>query len=222
MVPVSAEKMSEIDERARTEYGISQEFLMERAGVSIAESVLLDISPEGSKHIIVICGKGNNGGDGFVAARHLFSRGYPDVDLYFPGTGEVKSGATFDNLKKAVSAGILLKELSSVLEDFSAFPRDLIVVDALLGTGYKGAMTGLYAEIAEKVNLSGAKIFSADVPSGLDATTGEILGKCFKAFRTVTFGLPKTGFYKQKGPEFCGEIVVADIGFPQDLVKEFL
>ena len=123
---------------------------------------------------------------------------------------------------KAVSAGILLKELSSVLEDFSAFPRDLIVVDALLGTGYKGAMIGLYAEIAEKVNLSGAKIFSADVPSGLDATTGEILGKCFKAFRTVTFGLPKTGFYKQKGPEFCGEIVVADIGLPQDLVKEFL
>ena len=221
MIPVSAEKMAEIDERARSEYGISQEDLMERAGAAVAQAVLSDIPTGKTKDIIVLSGKGNNGGDGFVVARHLFRQKVGKVGLYFPGRENVRKGAAFENLQKVVSEGIKLNEFSNAMKDLAGFGRDLIVVDALFGTGYKGAMTGLYGDIAEKINSIGAKVYSADVPSGLDATTGEVLGKCFKAFRTVTFGLPKTGFYNGRGAEFCGLIEVADIGFPKDLVKEF-
>ena len=222
MVPVSAEKMAEIDERAQKEYGIRQEDLMERAGIAVANAILTDIPCREQKEILVICGKGNNGGDGLVAARRLFAEAGGKVRLYAPEAREIKEGAAFENLKKAVSMGMTSRELSSVLADIPGFWGQAVVVDALLGTGYRGAMTGIYGDIARKVNSLGLKVYSVDVPSGLDATTGEILGDCFKAFRTITFGLPKTGFYRRKGPDVCGDIEIADIGFPKGLLEEFL
>lgn len=223
MVPVSAEKMAEIDEKARTDYGISQEYLMERAGSSVADTILKDVPAEKIENIFVVCGKGNNGGDGFVAARHLFGKLSRKVSIYIPDSRQIKAGAALENFKKTAALGIRTDIISSVLRDISAAPSGLVIVDALLGTGSRGAMEGEYGDIADKVNsLVGVKVYSVDVPSGLDATTGKISGKCFKAFKTITFGLPKTGFYLLSGPEFCGDIEVVDIGFPKELLQGFL
>ncbi len=218
MIPVSAEKMAEIDERARSEFGIKQSYLMERAGIAVAEAVLSAMDPSRMAGISVLCGTGNNGGDGFVAARHLKGRFQGDLLLFAPPEQKVRPGAALQNFKKTVSEGIAVNDLAAFLEN----PSDHLLVDALLGTGFSGAMTGLYADIAEKANLSGAEIYSVDVPSGLNATTGDVPGECFKARSTVTFGLPKTGFYSGKGPRMCGEIIVADIGFPKKLIEDFL
>jgi hydroxyethylthiazole kinase-like uncharacterized protein yjeF len=222
VVPVSAEKMAEIDLMAQTEYGISQEVLMEKAGMAVADAVLSDISDQQDRDIVILCGKGNNGGDGFVAARHLFSKVGGKVKLYAHEAENIREGAALANFKRAVNSGITVNSLSSVLGRLEGSVTELVVVDALLGTACRGAMTGAYGDIAEKVNSSGARVYSVDVPSGLNATSGEVMGKCFNAFRTITFGLPKTGFYRGRGPEICGEIIIADIGFPEALVKEFL
>jgi hydroxyethylthiazole kinase-like uncharacterized protein yjeF len=222
LLSVSAEKMAEIDKRAREEYGLSQEYLMERAGESVARIVLKNIPPGSSKDIMVICGKGNNGGDGFVAARYLARMNSEKVRVYFSGSDSVSQGAAFENLKKAEAFGISLKDLSSVQDDIPGTGNELIVIDALLGIGCRGPMTGSFADIAKKINTLGAEVYSVDVPSGLNATTGEVLGECFRASTTVTFGLPKTGFYKGQGPDFCGRISLVDIGFPPELISEFL
>ena len=222
VVPVSAEKMAEIDLRAQTEYGISQEALMEKAGMAVADVVMSDISCQKDQDVLILCGKGNNGGDGFVAARHLFSGLGERVTLYATELDDIREGAALENFKRAVSLGITMDRLSSVLGRLDGGVMELVIVDALLGTACRGAMTGEYGEIACKVNSSGARVYSVDVPSGLNATTGEVMGKCFNARKTITFGLPKTGFYRGRGPKVCGEIIIADIGFPEDLVKEFL
>ncbi|MFA6636105.1 MAG: NAD(P)H-hydrate epimerase [Candidatus Omnitrophota bacterium] len=222
MVPVSAEKMAEIDLRAQTEYGISQEALMEKAGMAVADAVLSDISRLQGLEILIVCGKGNNGGDGYVAARDLFSKAGDIVKLYTPEVEDIRDGAALTNFKRAVNSGIAVSRLSSLLSRLDNGATGSIIIDALLGTGYRGAMTGIYSDIAEKVNSSGARVYSVDVPSGLNATTGEAVGQCFNACKTITFGLPKTGFYSGTGPKVCGEIIVADIGFPEELVKEFL
>ena len=220
--PVSAEKMAEIDQRAQKEYGISQEVLMEKAGMAVADAVLSDMFHQKDQDILILCGKGNNGGDGFVAARHLFKKAGARVTLYAPEVDDIHRGAALANFKKAVTLGITMDRLSSVLGRLDGGVTETVIVDALLGTACRGAMTGLYGEIAEKVNSSGARVYSVDVPSGLNATTGEVIGKCFNACKTITFGLPKTGFYSGTGPKACGEIVVADIGFPEELLKKFL
>lgn len=222
MKPVSAEKMAKIDEKARTDYGISQEYLMERAGSSVADTILKDVPAEKIENIFVLCGKGNNGGDGFVAARHLFGKLSRKIRIYIPDSRQIKVGAALENFKKAAALGIRTDVISSVLRDLSASPSGLVIVDALLGTGSIGAMEGEYGYIADKINSLGVKVYSVDIPSGLDATTGKIQGKCFRAFKTITFGLPKTGFYLLSGPEFCGDIEVVDIGFPKELLRDFL
>jgi len=92
-------------------------------------------------------------------------------------------------------------------------------VDAIFGTGFKGSPKGLAGDIIRHINNSNKKVLSIDVPSGLDATTGECRGDCLKATETITFGLPKTGFYHKDGPKFTGKITVKNIGFPDSLLK---
>jgi hydroxyethylthiazole kinase-like uncharacterized protein yjeF len=219
---VSAEKMAEIDEAARTEFGISQLDLMEQAGTAVAEAVKRDVPLGTQADILVVCGKGNNGGDGFVAARHLFEYFGKNLRFCAPDAGDIREGAARENFNRLISLGLPSMDLFSVLSAITERSRDLIVVDALLGTGFRGSMTGLYGDIAEQACCSGARVYSADIPSGLDATTGKVRGKCFRAFKTITFGLTKSGFYTEMGPEVCGDIEVADIGFPKDLLERFL
>ena len=221
MKPVTAKEMAEIDRIAQEEYGISQSILMENAGRSVADAVLAD-TPEISKSSIAIfCGRGNNGGDGFVGARHLYAKKPKRLTIYVSGAEKIKPGAAKDNFDKISGFGMEIRDAGELLSlekergDLSVF------VDSLFGTGFKGALPAEYREIAEWVFVQGCRVYAVDVPSGLDATSGEAPGGSFKASKTVTFGLPKKGFYAGKGPEACGEIIVADIGFPRELLERY-
>lgn len=222
---VTAEQMSEIDRRSQEEYGIPQHVLMENAGRAVAEEIIGDLgwSTDHSQQstmvrkpcIAVFCGKGNNGGDGFVAARILHKCG-AKVVVYAEASDGIKEGAAAENFRSAVKAGVNIRSLC----DFQ-LPVFDVAVDAMYGTGFKGELVGEYPVIGEILNAAGVKIYAVDVPSGLDATTGMASECTPKAFKTITFGLPKIGFFINDGPRVCGEVVVKDIGFPPQLLKEY-
>ncbi len=200
------------DKRAREIYGIPTLVLMENAGRSVAEEALKILKNRKEK-IAIFCGKGNNGGDGFVCARHLLVKGIkPDIFL----TGkifEVKDEAkiNLEILLKLKQKIIEVNEENLNLVGDKISKYDLII-DALLGVGLKGKVRGIFRNLIEMINSSRAYILSIDIPSGLDATTGKILGVCVKAKKTVTFISPKRGMFKDKGPKCCGRIKTVDLG----------
>ena len=206
---LTAKAVRAIDRKAREKFGISTLLLMENAGAGVAREVLKSYKP-GMK-VAVICGKGNNGGDGLVAARHLMSQKIkPDVFLAC-GFSQVENEAraNLDILLKLKAKITRLRE--SDLKNIKISKYDLIV-DALLGLGLSGQVSGIYADLIQLINSSGAYIISVDVPSGLDATTGKVLGSCVKADKTVTFVAQKRGMSAGDGPKYCGKIIVADLG----------
>jgi len=198
-----------IDRKARKKFGISTLVLMENAGACVAWEVGKAYKP-GMK-VAVFCGKGNNGGDGFVAARHLMAQGLrPDIFL-------ASEFSQVENEAK-VNLNILLKLKAKItrlgehdLKKIRIKKYDLIV-DALLGFGLSGQVRGICADLIHLINSSGAFIISVDIPSGLDATTGKVLGFCVKADKTMTFVARKRGMVVGDGPKYCGKIIVANLG----------
>jgi NAD(P)H-hydrate epimerase len=214
MIYVTAEQMREIDRRAIFEIGIPGVALMENAGKRVFEEATRMVGTSDGV-VVVLSGKGNNGGDGFVIARHLINNGY-DVKVYLVGKAEDVSGDAGVNLAVLHRMGVAVKELHDQ-DDVQALGPILenaaLVVDALLGTGLKGEVKGLYASLICAAN--GSRVLSVDVPSGLDADTGHPLGAALRAEKTVTFQYPKRGFKDAVAQEFLGELVVADIGIPR-------
>ncbi len=206
----------ELDRLARERYGIETDVLMERAGQA-ALHVLLGMLPA-RRRVAIVCGKGNNGGDGLVAARLAKAQGLAVTCLIAAEESELGMHAS-KQLVSARQAGVTpifagsdgwLSNLSSV---------DLIV-DALLGTGIKGEVQGTTRGAIEAINAAGVPVLSVDVPSGIDCDSGAVLGAAVKATRTVTFGLPKPLFFQGAGVDLAGEWSVADIGFPAELLTE--
>jgi hydroxyethylthiazole kinase-like uncharacterized protein yjeF len=198
-----------IDRKAREKFVISTLVLMENAGAAVAREVLKFYKP--GMRLAVFCGKGNNGGDGLVAARHLMARKIkPDIFLacgFFQVQNEAK-----------INLDILLKLKAKItrlsagnLKKIKISKYDLII-DALLGVGVSGELRGIYPELIELINSSGARVISVDIPSGLDATNGRVLGGCVKADKTVTFIAGKRGMVFGEGPKYCGKVIVADLG----------
>jgi hydroxyethylthiazole kinase-like uncharacterized protein yjeF len=198
-----------LDTRALVHYGISTLVLMENAGQKVAEEILQSYA--GKKRIAIFCGKGNNGGDGIVAARHLLARGIqPKVYL---------AGMIKDVGKEArANLDILLKLQQKVTEVSEENLSRIsvgnygLIVDALLGVGLSGPVRGVYAGIIDMINSSNCRIISVDIPSGLDATTGKIHGCCVKADKTITFVAKKRGMALNDGPSHCGKVLVTDLG----------
>lgn len=215
MLYVTAEQMREIDRRAIHEIGIPGVVLMENAGRRVFEEARkMLLAADGV--VLVLCGKGNNGGDGYVIARHLLNNGY-SAEVHLLGTAEKVSGDAAINLTILQRMGKEVNELhdeSDVRGVASKAGRAALVIDALLGTGLKGELTGLYAALISAIADSGARVLSVDVPSGLDADTGQPLGVAVRAEKTVTFQYPKLGFKSPTAKRFLGELVVADIGVP--------
>ena len=212
--------MQEIDRRAIEEFGISSLILMENAGSGAACVALGMLKDLNKKKVICVCGKGNNGGDGFVCARHLMNSGVDTEIFLVAEPSKLKGDAK-------INFGILRKIKAKVRifkteRDFKFFKEKLkdaqIIIDAIFGIGLSGEIKEPYITIIKAMNESGKPILAIDVPSGLDATTGNILGVCIKAKKTVTFGLPKTGFVKKSGPLSAGELVVVDISIPKLLL----
>ncbi|MBD3379251.1 MAG: NAD(P)H-hydrate epimerase [Candidatus Omnitrophica bacterium] len=217
MKSVTASRMAEIDRIAQEEYGIPQISLMENAGRAVYAEILKALEGEYIENIYILCGKGNNGGDGFVAARHLYGSFGEKVRVYAVDAEGMKEGAARKNMERASSLIHILPAENFLDEDI----HQSVLVDALFGTGFTGEVRGISSGVIDKINAPGCPVFSVDVPSGLDATTGKASKHCVKASKTITFGLPKKGFYENEGPEKCGKIVVADIGFPKELLDKY-
>lgn len=215
---VTSGEMKRIDRLAIEQYLIPGLILMEHAGKAVAD-VLCREYP-GAKKILVLCGKGNNGGDGFVAARHLVNRGL-EVLVWLcadPGALNPDPRSHFRILEKM---GIPVREIGSGKGEIPwgemASSAD-VVVDALFGIGIRSDLSGFFRDLVNGTNRSGKKILAVDIPSGLDADTGKIMGASIRADLTVTLAAPKKGLYLNDGPSAAGKIFTADIGIPRNLL----
>src|SRR3954447_5863170 len=203
-----AEEMRETDRWAIEERGIPGMELMERAGKAVARQVVA-LRPDGP--VIVVCGKGNNGGDGFVIARLLREAGRA-VRVVLAGEPDGIEG----------DAAEALRRLGEQPQPFSARALEgaAVAVDALLGTGSSGAPRGVVAEAIEALDRAGGAIVAVDVPSGVDASTGEVSEPAVWADMTVTFHAAKPGLWIAPGKERAGEVRVVDIGIPDEAPAE--
>ncbi len=211
MIAVTAEEMRKIEEKAVREKQVTLEALMERAGQELAKEVL----KEKPGKVVVVSGPGNNGGDGLVAARHLAAKGIETEVFLIAGR---KSSSL---LKKKLSE--LKKQrvkLITTIDELSlALKEKPIVIDAVFGFGFHGKAEGLFAQAIELINRSEATVYSADVPSGVNASSGQVAGPACRAKVTVTFSLPKLGLYLFPGSEFAGEVRVKKV-VPPPFLKE--
>jgi len=209
---LTAAQAKALDNKALEKFGISTLVLMENAGSAISVEALKILQKQKGK-LAIFCGKGNNGGDGFCAARHLMAAGIK-ADIYLVGKiSQVKNEAK-------VNLAILLRLKQKIIQ---VSPRNFafiksrtskysLIIDALLGVGFKGTVGQVYQKLIDMINVSRAYVLSVDIPSGLDATSGKLRGGCIKADRTVTFVAKKRGMVSAMGKNYCGEILVRSIG----------
>jgi len=220
---VTAEEMGRLDRLAESQFGIPSIVLMENAGLRVFESIKRYFHNFlAGRRVAVFCGKGNNGGDGIVVARHLLNQG-SEVKVFLLGSPQDLKGDPQINLKIYQKMGGRLYPLTEENHlqrvDISLLYADL-VVDAIFGTGFKGAALGLAAEVIQRINGSGKPVVAVDLPSGLEADTGKVWGPCVRARWTVTFALPKLGLVVEPGASYAGALEIADIGIPYKLVEE--
>jgi len=216
---LTAAEMREVDRLTTAKYRIPSLALMENAGKSVAQFIQARFSDLERRPVIVLCGKGNNGGDGFVVARYLRKAG-GNVEVFFAGNPRDVKGDAATNLKrwKTASGKLHVDGSTGPIE----FPDDVIIVDALLGTGARGPVEGRLGEVIAAVNRRGPRCFAVavDIPSGLHADTGEIQGAAVVGDCTVTFTAPKPGLVLGAGQRHVGKLVVSDIGSPPVLTEE--
>lgn len=243
---VTAKEMRALDQETIGRIGIPASALMENAGKAIAEETValarrlaggrggtaapggegagqghiagdaaLTAPPGAARRWLVLVGKGNNGGDGLVAARYLSEAGFA-VSLLYAVSPEALTGEAARQRDAAAALGLPAEEHRGGRPDFSAYDG---LVDALLGTGTSGAPRGPYAELIAAANESGRPVVSADIPSGLDADTGQMHTPCIRAAVTVCLAFLKRGLLQQPGAEAAGRVVVRQIGIPSVLAR---
>jgi hydroxyethylthiazole kinase-like uncharacterized protein yjeF len=208
-VYLTAEEMAEADRAAIEDYGIDVLALMENAGLDAANLAreMLGGTVEG-KSVCILAGRGNNGGDGLVAARHLHNWGAAVQVVLAGDRAELRDVPA----KQAAIVDRMGIPITSPDEDLRRFQ---LLVDALLGYGSKGKPREPVAGVIRRANASRVPILAVDIPSGMDATTGETSDPCIEAKATVTFGLPKTGFLNPAAREHVGELYLADVSLPK-------
>jgi len=218
MKELTAKEAKKVDDLAINDYGISGLILMENAGRGLYDIAKSMTSSE--DEVICVCGKGNNGGDGLVASRHLFNNGFK-VSIFLLGELSDFSQDARINYEIAKKIGIDFFSLSSD-DDFSFLKEKVLstslVIDAIFGIGLSKEIKGGYLKAINQINESNTPVLSADIPSGLDATEGFVLGACIKAKKTAAFGYLKSGLSRNDGPNYCGEISVVDISLPKNII----
>ena len=211
-----------MDREAQEKYGLSTVVLMENAGLRSADLAAELLNGDTAAKISVIVGKGNNGGDGLVLARHLFNKGFP-VEIFCLARPSHFSAAAKENWDTAAAIGIKATFLDEA-RDLTLFRLKLmasaLIVDAIFGSGFKGEMEGLSKDIAAIVNDVGRPVLALDIPSGADADSGRIAQTAVRATWTVCFGLPKYGNLLAPAGELNGGLHVVDICFPPALTAE--
>ncbi|MDD2421684.1 MAG: NAD(P)H-hydrate dehydratase [Heliobacteriaceae bacterium] len=220
---VTAAEMRRFDARATEEYGIPSLILMENAGIQVGREVSRRL-PGGiqGKQVLILCGKGNNGGDGLVVARH-FLNGGAVVKVFLLAQKRELKGDALTNLTIYQRMGGKIYALTDS-KDLNALRVALlstdVVVDAIYGTGFKGAVSELTAKAMAMINATGLLTVAVDLPSGLEADTGGLAKAYIEATVTVTLGLPKIGLVLEPGASATGELVVADITLPQIMLAK--
>jgi len=216
-----SQDMRKIDELAVKEHGLTIARLMEAAGAAVVEAMEEKWGALEDKTIGVLCGKGNNGGDGFVTAR-LLKRKKASVAILFTGEPEELKGEALQQFQKAKTAKVPILSLTDkdgLKPAQVAMEECDLLVDALFGTGLSRPIEGLQKDLIQLAKRSGKPVVAVDIPSGLSADSGSPMGEVLNAQLTVTFGLPKVGFFTPIGASFVGSVVVKEIGFPQELLK---
>jgi ADP-dependent NAD(P)H-hydrate dehydratase / NAD(P)H-hydrate epimerase len=214
---VGSAEMREIDRTAISAFGIPSLTLMDRAGRAVADAALQLAAPDG--RFVVVCGGGNNGGDGYVAARLLASSGRDARVLALTSPERLSPDARAVR-EQTQRAGVAIDDAGE-LAAIEAGAGD-VVIDAIFGTGLARPPEGAFAGAIERIEaarIGGARVLSVDVPSGLSADTGRPVGTCVRADRTVTFGFQKRGLAVFPGAALAGEVIVADIGIPAEAAR---
>jgi hydroxyethylthiazole kinase-like uncharacterized protein yjeF len=218
---LKAEEMRRIDQKASSDYEIPSLILMENAGLRTVEIIDEMLGEPLHKTVVVIAGKGNNGGDGLVVARHLINAGVT-VDVFMLGeAGEMTPDA-------ATNYRILAKMTNRIYPLYAEQHLDRlmlsllvcdIIVDAMYGIGFKGRLGDFEARIVKMINWCKSPVVAVDIPSGVEADTGKVHGEAVKARQTVTFALPKIGLVVEPGKDYAGTLTVADISIPRTLLN---
>jgi hydroxyethylthiazole kinase-like uncharacterized protein yjeF len=210
---------TELDRRS-AERGVTTLELMERAGWEVARAAVRLAGSGYGRRAVVICGKGNNGGDGLVAARYLERAGMGASVVLVAAPEELRGPAAVNFRRFVEGGGRWRVQAPGVLERELA--RADVAVDALFGTGFRGVPEGAHAAAIRAVNASSLPVVAVDIPSGVEGETGAVRGEAVRADVTVTFGALKPGVVFYPGAAHAGRVEVADIGFPPDLVRSDL
>jgi NAD(P)H-hydrate epimerase len=214
LVYLTADEMRLMDEETIGGFSIDVLSLMENAGVCVAEAARRRLGGDvRGKSIACLAGRGNNGGDGFVASRHLHDWG-AEVTVILSGDREGITGIPAKQLLPLERTGVPVLAADSPLSGYS------LLIDALLGYSAKGDPREPMASLIRRANTSGVKILALDLPSGMDPTTGEPGNPCVEATATITLGLPKVGFLNPRAKKYLGSLSVADISIPPEVYSK--
>jgi hydroxyethylthiazole kinase-like uncharacterized protein yjeF len=221
---VTARQMAEMDRYSIDQLGLPGLILMENAGRGITQVAVSMLGDTHNKLVHIFCGPGNNGGDGFVVARHLLNHGV-HVETFLLASRDKIKGDALTNLTILENMGHSTTVLERTPE--KSVPMPDLVIDALLGTGAKGALQGLMAEVVAYINSLSAPVLSIDIPTGINADTGAVEGQAIQATRTATMALLKQGLLFSPAREHAGKVDIIDISMPatviaQNPVKVFL
>lgn len=219
---VTAQEMKELDTQAQADYAVPGIVLMDNAAQAVADAVNDALEELDGESVLLFCGGGNNGGDGFGAARWLQNYG-ARVRVFVVGTAlEAISGDAAQELTMLQKTGVQVELLASeddwLVAELAAAKAD-VLVDALLGTGFHGELQGDFLRACQLMNNSGKYIVAVDVPTGVNADNGSVAENAVRADKTVTMALLKTGLLLYPGREYCGDIELADIGLPIKMVE---
>ena len=217
---VTPNEMKEIDRKSIHEIGIPGPVLMENAALKVFNVAMDMLGGVRAKRILIFAGKGNNGGDGLAAARHLKNHG-AHVEIFLLGDKNSLSGDAKLNFSIIINMDIPVYEIlsSEGVEHIKTTLHGDLVIDALLGTGISGAVKPPISDAIKLINDSGIPILSVDIPSGINGENGTICETAVRANQTVTFALPKRGHFLYPGAEYTGKLIIEDIGIPEKVVE---
>jgi len=210
MKVVIASEMREIDRISIEEYSIPGALLMNNAGKAVADFILNNIK---TNEVDIFCGTGNNGGDGFTAAWYLKNYGYDPV-IYIAGVREKVTPTSLIFLEICEKLELSIQYINESSIDTLSIREGAFVIDSLTGTGFEGVLRGIPLKIISRINSSSSKVLAVDIPSGLSSDGDAPSGTAVKADYTITMGLPKISLVTYPCKDYCGELIIADIGFP--------
>jgi NAD(P)H-hydrate epimerase len=211
MIRLTRAQVREIDRRAVQQYKIPGVVLMENAARA-ATDVALEMLGSSSGPVVILCGGGNNGGDGLAVARHLHNHGI-DIKIVLTADSTKYQGEALVNWE-------IVKAMGLPAIDLAAAGRPALILDAIFGTGLTQAPREPFGGIVQSVAAMNAPVMAIDIPSGMDCDTGRPLGNCIAATRTITFVAEKIGFAQPEAAKYLGRVTVGDIGCPHELIQE--